>query len=299
MVRRLSSTYSGPLYQVRKGGATQDIQAVNGFGDGASQDSYCGATDTCTVSILYDQSGNGNDLKVAPAGCYTGGDGKAAQPDHESDAKKRPLTISGHHVYALYMIPQDGYRNNTAHNTPLGNTAQGIYEIADGTHYGFACCWDFGNVAPDNCNGSTMDTLFFGTAYWDKGAGDGPWFMGDFEAGVWSMGTSPKMGAGAKPETNLNLPSSTMEFAFGILKTTAGQYTIRVGDATTGSLTTAYDGPSPKPWDNKGAIVLGVGGDNSNWSEGTFFEGVVTNGRPSDDTDALVLQNVQAAGYGK
>ena len=49
----------------------------------------------------------------------------------------------------------------------------------------------------------------------------------------------------------------------------------------------------------KGGIILGIGGDNSNSSQGTFFEGAMTNGRPSDATDAAVLVNVQTAGYGK
>jgi hypothetical protein len=47
-----------------------------------------------------------------------------------------------------------------------------------------------------------------------------------------------------------------------------------------------------------GGIVLGIGGDNSNSSQGTFFEGAITAGRPADSTDAAVLKNVQAAGYG-
>jgi hypothetical protein len=49
----------------------------------------------------------------------------------------------------------------------------------------------------------------------------------------------------------------------------------------------------------QGAVVLGIGGDNSNTSYGTFFEGAITAGRPSDATDLAVLQNAQAAGYGK
>ncbi|HVY40992.1 MAG TPA: arabinofuranosidase catalytic domain-containing protein, partial [Polyangia bacterium] len=61
----------------------------------------------------------------------------------------------------------------------------------------------------------------------------------------------------------------------------------------------AYDGKAPKAWNLQGAIVLGVGGDNSNTSYGTFFEGAITAGRPSDATDVAVLQNIQAAGYGK
>jgi hypothetical protein len=51
--------------------------------------------------------------------------------------------------------------------------------------------------------------------------------------------------------------------------------------------------------DNLGGIVLGVGGDNSNNSWGTFFEGAITAGAPSADTDAAVLANVQATKYGQ
>ena len=297
MIRVLSKAYTGPLYQVRKGssasntgsgGTTQDIMAVSGFADSAAQDTFCSGS-TCTVSVLYDQSGKKNDLKVAPAGCYN--DGSANTPDYESSATKKKLTVSGHTVYALYMNAHEGYRQNQS--SGLATVDEGIYELADGTHYGAACCWDFGNASNDNCNGSVMNTLFFGTGYWGKGAGNGPWFLGDFEGGVWGCGS------GASTASCPSTPSMTMPFAFGILKTSAGKYAIKSADGTTGALTVNYDGTSPKSWNNKGGIILGIGGDNSNHSYGTFFEGALTNGRPSDATDALILQNVQAAGYGK
>ena len=89
-------------------------------------------------------------------------------------------------------------------------------------------------------------------------------------------------------------------FAFGVLKTSAGQYALRMGNGQSGSLTTGYDGAAPaKNFSFGGGIVLGAGGDNSNHSFGTFFEGAVVSGRPSDATDAAVLANVQAAGYGR
>jgi hypothetical protein len=50
---------------------------------------------------------------------------------------------------------------------------------------------------------------------------------------------------------------------------------------------------------NAGGIVLGVGGDNSNNSWGTFYEGAITVGAPSDATDLAVFKNVQAAKYGQ
>jgi hypothetical protein len=303
-VRRLSSTYSGPLYQVRKGGSslgsggtTADIGALaDGFADGAAQDTACGTSGACTVSILYDQSGRGNNLKVAPAGCYSG---TASEPDYESNAKGRSLNASGHKVYALYTIAHDGYRNNAPSGVPTEIQPQGLYMVTDGKRYGGACCFDFGNAGKDNCYGTTgiMDALFFGTGYWGKGAGSGPWFMADFEAGVWAGGS------GASNAVNSNLPSSTMDYAFGILKTTstssASTYAIRVGNAQSGGLTTAYDGAAPKVLRKSGAIILGIGGDNSNSSYGTFFEGAMTAGRPSDATDAAVLANVQAARYGQ
>ena len=45
--------------------------------------------------------------------------------------------------------------------------------------------------------------------------------------------------------------------------------------------------------------MLGIGGDNSNSSEGTFYENALTLGLPSNDTDLAVFKNVQAAGFGK
>jgi hypothetical protein len=48
----------------------------------------------------------------------------------------------------------------------------------------------------------------------------------------------------------------------------------------------------------QGAIILGIGGDNSNSAAGTFFEGCMTSGAPSNATDDAVQANIVAAGYG-
>ena len=47
----------------------------------------------------------------------------------------------------------------------------------------------------------------------------------------------------------------------------------------------------------EGALCLGVGGDNSAWSQGTFYEGVVTSGYPSDATEDAVQADIVAARY--
>jgi hypothetical protein len=49
----------------------------------------------------------------------------------------------------------------------------------------------------------------------------------------------------------------------------------------------------------QGAIIVGIGGDNSDRSVGTFYEGAMVAGFTSSVTDAKVQQNIVAAGYGK
>ena len=306
-IRVLSKSYTGYLYQVRSGsssmntgtgGTTKDIGSIGGYADTATQDAFCANT-VCTFSLLYDQSGNGNTLSRGSAGTTSGGT-YSNTDDFESLATKKSLMVNGHKVYALYTNAREGYRtalNVKAKGVPLNNTAQGIYELADGTHAGSACCWDFGSVSPDPKTYVTMNTLFLGTGYWDKGAGSGPWFMGDFEGGVWAGGSASTTG-----NTNSSSPSMKVPYALGILHTPVGKYALRMADIQTASdLTTAYDGaiPSGKTWGNAGGIVLGLGGDNSNNSFGTFYEGAVVNGAPSNATDLLIMKNIQAAKYGQ
>ena len=55
----------------------------------------------------------------------------------------------------------------------------------------------------------------------------------------------------------------------------------------------------------QGAIVLGSGGDcckpggGANLSDGTFYEGCIVSGYPSDATEDAVQANIVAAQYGK
>jgi non-reducing end alpha-L-arabinofuranosidase len=131
--------------------------------------------------------------------------------------------------------------------------------------------------------------------------------MADYEAGVWAGGSKTgdpgwgdltDMGANDKPPNPKN-PSLPVKFAIGFLKTDTN-YALRMADVSTATmLTTAYEGPLPKPMDNQGAVVIGVGGDNSNNSWGTFYEGAIVAGYPTAATEDAVMQNVKAVGYGR
>jgi len=87
------------------------------------------------------------------------------------------------------------------------------------------------------------------------------------------------------------------------------EFALRGGNAQSGSLSTYFKGGLPgggwSPMKKQGAIVLGSGGDcckpggGANLSAGTFYEGCIVTGYPSDATEDAVQANIVAAGYGK
>ena len=300
-VRALFGAYSGNLYQVRRASdkTTKDIAVLSpgGVANSATQDTFCTGT-TCTISMVYDQSVNGNDLTKAPAGGWLNNGGL------EADAAKAKIKLNGHTVYGIYTtsnfdndVGAVGYRNNKTKGIATGDQPESIYMVASGKHYNQWCCFDYGNAETNNKdNGpATMETVYFGSStQWGKGSGTGPWVMADLEDGVFAGGST------AAPPTNTSLVA---DYVTAMLKGPSGNhFTLKGGDAQTGSLVTKYDGARPagySPQKKEGAIILGIGGDNSHTGEGTFFEGCITSGNPSDAIDDAVQANIVAAGYGR
>jgi hypothetical protein len=309
-VRALYGTYSGSLYQVRRAdNTTQDVGVLStgGVADASMQDSFCSGT-TCTISIIYDQSGKGNHLTKAPGGSAAYG----PNADMEAVADALPITIGGHHrAYGVHVTPapswtspgQVGYRNTKTNGIATGDNPETEYMVADGTYFNGSCCFDFGNAEMQAVAGGpgSMEAIYFGNCnWWDKGNGAGPWVMADLEVGVFDQG-------GASGATNANGLSLTSPFAVAMLKGNSahgqggGPFTLKGGDARSGALTTMYDGARPNgysPMTKQGGIVLGVGGDNSSTARGNFYEGVLTTGYASTATDEAVQANIVAAGYG-
>jgi hypothetical protein len=94
----------------------------------------------------------------------------------------------------------------------------------------------------------------------------------------------------------------TGSFATGILKGPSGNhFALKVGNAQMGVLAVAWDGNRPSgysPMRKQGAIILGTGGDGSSGGTGTFYEGAITSGSPSETVDDAVQANIVAARYG-
>ena len=293
-VRALLGTYSGPLYQVKKAdGTTRDIGVLTpgGYANSADQDAFCG-TDACTISVIYDQSGKGNHLTKAPPGGDKKTEGK------EANAKALPLTIGGHNVYGEHNPAGYGYRNNQAVGTATGDNPETIYMITSGDYFNGGCCFEYGNAetnSMDNGEGA-VEAVNFGTCtIWGKGAADGPWVMGDLENGLWA-------GDAAFYENNQPVPT-TWKYVTGMVKGDKGNHwTIKVGNAQSGGLTTPFDGPRPSaryiPMKKEGAIILGTAGDNSNSAIGNFLEGIMTAHYSTAAADDAVQANIVAA-YGQ
>ena len=300
-VRALYGSYGGNLYQVRRASdrTTKDVGllAPGGFANSATQDTFCAGT-TCTISAIYDQSPRGNHLHVTPPGGWLPNGGK------EANATAAKINISGHPVYGVYVVGTGfvsgaagvGYRDNTTSGVATGDQPEAMYMVASGKHYNQWCCFDYGNAETNNMNNgpATMEAVYFGNStQWGRGSGTGPWVMADLEEGVFAGQSFDP------PPTNTPLIA---DYVTAMLKGRPGGFALKGGSAQSGTLKTMYDGRRPNGYDpmkKEGAIILGVGGDNSPTGDGTFFEGCMTSGYPTDAIDDAVQANIVAAGYGR
>jgi Alpha-L-arabinofuranosidase B, catalytic len=323
-VRVVYPGYSGPLYQVCKGsfvagpkscssGMTKDIGSVaGGYADSATQDAFCSGG-ACTISIIYDQSPNGNHLHPSPAGQHSAGD---LSPVSATALK---TTLNGHTVYGVLIKPATGYRagcKTCAVVTPTGTATndqpETEYMVTSQNDLVDGCCFDYGNAEIDShADGNgTMETVYFGGGVvWGTGSpgghANGPWVMADLENGIY---------AGWQNNQDQNISTNTplkFDFVTAVLvgDTAAqnagkGRLALYGSDATAGTLKTLYDGIRPAktgyvPAHKQGSIVLGSGGDTSDTDGGRWFEGVMASGAASLATLNAVQANIVAAGYGK
>jgi hypothetical protein len=305
--RALYAAYNGPLYQLNRqsDSKTLDIGFVQpsasdagGYADAAAQDAFCAGT-LCVINLIYDQSGKGNHLYQAAPGTFKGPAKGGFNTQPIADMAR--ITVGGHKAYGVYIMPGMGFRNNDATGIAIGDEAEGIYSVMDGTHYDSGCCFDYGNASTNGraVGPGTMETTYFGTSTnWGSGGGSGPWIMADMESGLFS---------GHNIRQNVADPTiDSWRFVTAVVDGGGGnRWDLRGGNAQKGGLTTFYSGPRPGspasnsyyPMHKQGAILLGTGGDNGNGSSGTFYEGAMTTGYPTEATTDAVQANIAAARY--
>jgi non-reducing end alpha-L-arabinofuranosidase len=282
--RALYSAYSGPLYQVtRQSDKTHaDIRLLpDGYAKAATQDTFCAKT-SCTITKLYDQSPNHNDLTPAPPG----GASRGPRPngyDVPAVANAIPVTAGGHKVYGIAISPGMGYRNDSPKGTAVHGQPEGVYMVTSALNLNQKCCFDFGNAETNNLDNKAghMDAINImchgNPCHPDAGL--------DMEDGIYGHLKVP--------------PGTTFVTDMGA---SDGQhaYAIYQGNAQSGALATTGTIPLPngyQPMQQEGAIILGIGGDNSNWAKGYFFEGVMTRGMPTAKAMEAFQSNIVAARY--
>jgi hypothetical protein len=266
-----------------------------GFVDISVQDTFCSGS-TCTISILYDQSPKKNNLTKAPVATWL------KSGANEANAADGKITVGGHVVHGIYVqngnnpATDVGYRCNTAQGLAKGDEAEAMYMVVDGKRYSSICCFDYGNVGTSGTDegNATMEAMYWGNStQWGRGGGTGPWVGADLENGMFEGDST----------NNPNYSSISFTYVTGMLKGPSGNLmVIKAGNAQSGTLETKWNGKRPpgySPMKKVGAIILGLGGDGSSYGAGTFFEGCVTSGNPSDAVDDAVQANIVAAGYGK
>ena len=296
-VRALYGAYNGPLYQVRKGSSTKDIPVLaDGYVDVSVQDTFCSGG-TCTISIIYDQSPNKNDIVKSPKALWlpNGGD--------EVNASLASIKINGHTAHGIYVDNSGGstgvgYRNNATKGLAKNDEAEAMYAVFDAKRYNQWCCFDYGNaeVSGVDDGNATMEAIYFGNStQWTRGGGNGPWVAADLENGMFE-------GDSTNAASNTSIDSS-WAYLTAMLKGPSGNAMgLKAGNAQSGALQTKWNGKRPPGYSPKklnGAIILGTGGDGSNNAKGTFFEGAITYGNPSDSVDDQIQANIVAAGYGR
>jgi len=308
--RALYASYNGPLYQVMRqsDGKTLDIGVVQpkegdpgGYADAAAQDAFCANT-YCWITKLYDQSGKGNHLVQPPHGGFSGP--AMGGFNNLPIADMAPVTVNGHKVYGVYIAPGMGMRLNDAKGTAVDDQSEGQYWVISGHHYNSGCCFDYGNAETDSRDDGdgTMETTYYGNANsWYYGQTPGPWIMTDQENNLVGC---------VNPNPNdkfcKDLPSINWRFVTSTADGESHHWRSMGGDAQGGDLKVMYDGKridndrkSYDPMRKQGAILLGNGGDNSNGSQGTFYEGAMTAAGtfPSKETNMKIQANIVSARY--
>jgi hypothetical protein len=310
-VRKVVRNYSGPLYQLQRPDMTTlDIGVVDGYADAAAQDTFCAGV-ACVISIIYDQAPFGNHLTPAPPGSAKNTPAKPAPAD------RLKITANGHAVYGILFRPGEGYRAqcyacpypaNGFSGTAVGDEPQTMYMVSSQHELINGCCFDYGNAetTANNDKEGTMEAVYLGKGVvWGSGVQGGPWVMADLENGLYA-GWENGQDRGISTALPLKYDFVTAMVVGDTAEKNGGKgrFALYGGDATAGPITTMYDGIRPEkvgyvPMKKQGSIILSIGGDNSDYDGGRFYEGVMANGAATKATMDALQETIVLAGYGK
>jgi non-reducing end alpha-L-arabinofuranosidase len=178
--------------------------------------------------------------------------------------------------------------------------ANGLTEVYHNTAP--ECCFDFGNAEINDDNGGpgTMDAVSLMCDIVGSEQSCEPTVQADLEDGAYAQ--IQKSGASQFVMAAL----SNGGVATGNLQTWWGDAAQSGSLSTSGpislsSLMPEFGGTGQPnqyaPMHQEGAVLLGIGGDNSIRAAGEFYEGVITQGAPSQTVWSQILSNAQGSSY--
>ena len=207
--------------------------------------------------------------------------------------------------------------NHATKGMPVGDESEAMYAVLDAKRYSSNCCFSYGNgeLSGWDEGNATMECIYFGNCsqFGQNGGGNGPWLGADLENGMFEGYEN------GSTKVSSNTSITGMDYVTTMVKgptakecpaslVSSGCFGLKAGNSQNGKLEWKFSapnkglGPRPPgytPQKKQGAIILATGGDGSNGGTGTWFEGAITKGTPSDATDDAVQANIVAAGYGK
>ena len=272
--RALFEAYDGPLYQVQRASDSTylnvGLESTGGVVNVAPENSFCAGT-TCTITELYDQTSNANNMPISPGTSCSGCSGGNAGPgpggaDIGAPAEALPVYVGGQPAYGIYFDKfGTGYRDNSARNLPTGSQPDGLYAVMSSNITSNQCCFDFGQGETNDSDdgNATMNAIYYGTDCWTGNCtGPGPWVGADIENGMYFSNT------GANPSA---YPSENATFLSAWEENNGGtNMTLQYGNAQSGGLIQTYSGALPSggydPMKIQSSIELGTGGTIRAWA---------------------------------
>ena len=268
--RALYASYNGPLYQVRRASddTTTNISPLSagGVANAAAQDSFCAGT-TCVITEIYDQSGHGNNLTDAPA---------AGRPAARTTSRTRPRRRSrsaATRPTASTWRPAPGTATTAPRASRPATTPRASTRSSTARTTTAAAASTTATPRPATTTTATATWKPSTSATSRSGATAPATAPGSWP--TWRTACTPASTRATTPTTR----PPAYRFTTAMIEGEPNQWAILGGNAQSGGLSTVYSGPRPNvsgynPMHKEGAIILGIGGDNSKGSAGTFYEGV-------------------------
>ena len=203
--------------------------------------------------------------------------------------------VGGYKEYGLYINGQTGYRDNSTSGVAVNGAAEGMYMVASGTHVNSGCCFDFGNAETntrDNGDGHmdavNLDHLLRVLAVHGKRP------LGRGRHGERPVrGRERQQPERHKQQQRLRHRGAEEQRA-DVLRAQRRQRAIR---RTVDLLGRVAARAATRRCTRRARSCSAPAATTATPSIGSFFEGVMTSGYPTDAADNAVQANIVAAAY--